>query len=306
MKKLFLYLFCMLSAIVCAAQQIDITAQQVPHQGAFAQPFDVRFEMDHTPGYTVELDTQSLPKDFELTAQDKQILSPGTVAYDLSFIPFTLGRSTFTAVNLLLTDHNGQTVAQTSSTDVPVDIQPVKLFEDNQMHDIRPPYIPTSWFWWLMCAALLAAILYGIYYFWKRLHSDKYSLDTAQMPDNRPADVIALSKIQLLLQSGLWETAQYKLFYIELGDILREYFWRRFQLDVSADTSAELLRRARGEAKLASSLAILRDYLNSADLVKFAKVIPQEDTMQKDIQAVQTVVKNTAPSPVTNATQEEK
>ena len=294
MKKIHILFLLSVTAISAFAQEINLTQEKIPTQGSFAQPFDVRFEISHTPGFEVELDTQSIPKDFELVAQDKQILSPDTVSYDLSFLPFTLGRSTFTAVNILLKNSSGQTVTQTASNQTAVDIQPVKLFDDQNMRDIRPPYIPTGWLGWLLCGIVLAVIIYLIRHFWKRKHP-RAAMLPQEIPDNRPADVIALSKIQLLLQSGLWEKAEYKLFYIELSDILREYFWRRFRLDVSADTSAELLRRARREPQLSSSLSLLREYLKSADLVKFAKVIPSADTTKRDVQAVCTLVKNTMP-----------
>lgn len=296
MKKTFslLCLFC--SAALCA-QQIQFTAQNAPEQTPFAQPFDVRFELAHTPGYAVELDKESLPPGFELLSAKQEILSPGTQAYELSFMPFTLGVSTFTAVNFMLKDTpGGNTLARAASDPVHIRVNPVKFFDEQTLRDIRPPYIPAGWMLWVFIAVVLALIVYFVRRFWRDVRAGQAAAAQKQ-EDTRPADVIALSKLQLLLQSGLWEKAQYKLFYIELGDILREYFLRRFGLDVSADTSAELLRRARGVAQLAPLLQALRDYLTSSDLVKFAKVTPDEQTMRRDVGTVQTLVKRTSPQP---------
>ena len=295
MKKIcFLILFSLLYSGISFCQEISVSKQEIPAQGQFAQPFDVRFEITHTPGYEVVLDTQSLPDGFSLAHSADEALSAQLQAYDLSFLPFTLGISTFTAVNFSLKDGAGQTVTQTATTPAQVEIAPVNLFKDKKMRDIRPPYIPYNWLGWMMFALFLILLIYFLRRFWRKKHPHYTMQET---PDLRPADVIALDKIQQLLQCGLWEKAQYKLFYTELGNILQEYLWRRFQLDVSADTSAELLRHIRKLPELAPLQAELRTYLNSSDLVKFAKVIPAETTMQQDVSRVRKVVEITAPRP---------
>ena len=301
MKRLFIVFLFLGICTRLFAQQIALADQQIPAEGKFAQPFDVRFEMQHTPDYTVELDEKSLPQGFGLSAVKQQALSPDTEAYDLTFLPFTLGASTFTAVNFILKDSAGRPRLQLATRPATVQIAPVKFFNDKKMRDIRPPYIPTSWIWWILSALTLLLIIYLL----RRLKRHVQQLHPLrQETDNRPPNIIALEKIQQLLQSGLWEKAQYKLFYTELGDILRTYLWRRFHLDVSADTSAELLRRTRTVPALNALYTELRSFLSSSDLVKFAKVIPTQQTMQHDVRHVQTIIEATAPQPP--APQEER
>ncbi len=303
MKKALIILLAAFLAPLANAQTapqqapLAIIAQDIPAETPFAAPFDVHFEMAHTPGQVVELNKETLPQNFELTAEKNQALSPGTVAYDLTFVPFTLGVSTFTAVQFDLKEQaGGKTLFSAQSEEKQIDVKPVSYFKEKTLRDIRPPYIPTNLLIWLMVLIVLGLIVYFARRFWKDARARHIQLKAVQ--DNRPADVIALSKIETLLQSGLWEKAQYKLFYIELGDILREYFWRRFHQDVSSDTSAELLRRARKTPQLAPLLQVLREYLNSSNLVKFAKVVPSQDTMHQDVNAVQTLVKKTSPQAV--------
>ena len=110
--------------------------------------------------------------------------------------------------------------------------------------------------------------------------------------------MIALSKIDALLNSGLWEKEEYKLFYISLSDILREYLWRQFKIDASADTSAELLRRVKNMPQMAPFLYQLRDFLSSGDLVKFAKAVPNEQIRNKDIQILREIIVETSPKEI--------
>lgn len=301
-KTLMSVLFLAFLAPLAGAQNtpqepLAVIAQDVPAEAVFSTPFDVHFELAHTPGRVVELNKESLPPQFELTAEKSTPLSPGTVAYDLTFMPFTLGVSTFTAVQFDLKEQaGGKTTASVRGDEKHIDVKPVSYFKEKTLRDIRPPYIPTSLLFWLLALLAAACIVYFTRRFWKDVKAKHILAKETQ--DTRPADVIALSKIETLLQSGLWEKGQYKVFYIELGSILREYFWRRFQQDVSSDTSAELLRRARKTPQLAPLLQVLREYLNSSDLVKFAQVTPTQDTMHQDVNAVQTLVKKTSPQPV--------
>ena len=217
MKKTLSIFFCLFLFSTLLAQELHLTQQTIPQESSFAQPFDVRFEVTHTPGYQLSLDKESLPEGFRLTSEKLDPLSPGTATYQLSFLPFTLGVSTFTAITIHLQNSDGQNVASVSSDEKQVTVKPVQFFKDKNMRDIRPPYIPVGWMWWLLCAIVLAALIWLLRHFW---HDVRESHEQAKhLQDNRPADVIALAKIQFLLQSGLWETAQYKLFYIELSDI---------------------------------------------------------------------------------------
>lgn len=302
MKKLFFAFCCILLLSSGRAQEISFTAQNVPDKVSFAQPFNASFEIAHTPGYAPQLDKDAIAQGFELTQAQRRTLSPGTAAYDLTLMPFTLGPSTFTVTFLLKDQEGGRTLAQTSSDPKPLTVQPVQYFKEKTLRDIRPPYIPSNRLIWLLCALVLALIVYFARRWWRDVREDRALLRAEQ--DTRPADIIALSKIQILLQSGLWEKAEYKLFYSELDAILREYFWRRFGMDVSSDTSAELLRRARGTAQLHPLTATLKEYVQSSDLVKFARLIPPAELMRRDVHDVQTLVKQTAPR--TPETKEEK
>lgn len=300
MKKL---LFIFLSFVACAAlqaQPLSVTNQQVPAETAFANPFEARFELSGAVG-EVNIDRENLPANFELTQASSRTLSSGALEYELTFLPFTLGPSTFTAVTFYLADNPAQRAV---SEEASVKINPVTYFDEKTLRDIRPPYIPASRWWWL--ASLLVIML--IIYFIRRFVRDVNTKRTEQaqaMPDNRPAEIIALSKIEALLQSGLWEHKQYKLFYTELGDILREYFWRRWNMDVSSDTSAELLRRARGVKELGNSITLLRQFLVSSDLVKFAKLTPADEVMHRDISAARQIIKDTTPRPAPAPEQKE-
>ncbi len=299
MKKSLLFSVFLFSFSALAAQEISVVEARSAEAVPFAQPFALQFVLSHTPGYEVTLDQDSLSKDFEITQISSAENSPGTVSYDLTAQPFILGKSTFTVTFNLVQD--GKTFAS-AEKELFIDISHAKTFDDMNLREIRSPHIPSGWLTWLLAALLLAAIVYVLYYWYTRLQERPRRI--GQLEDSRPGDVIALSKIDALLDSGLWENQQYKLFYITLSDILREYLWRQFHIDASADTSAELLRRVKNMPQMAPLMYQLREFLSSGDLVKFAKAVPSEQIRDKDVKILREIIVETAPKELSPAGQE--
>lgn len=299
MKKLLSFL--LLAALSpLAAQELNLVDKTAPEKATFASPFTLTYGLSHTPDYQVKLDENSLSGDFEIQTQSLQQDSPATATFNFTVLPFTLGKSTFTATFLLT--QNGKTAA-TLEEPVYITVSPAKTFNDKNFREIRAPQIPAGWLTWLL-AALAALAFAAVVYVWRKKMQEK-SLAVLQEPeDTRPSEEIAFSKIDALLNSGLWEQREYKLFYITLSDILREYLWRRFQIDTSADTSAELLRRVKNMPEMSPLLFALRNFLNSGDLVKFAKAVPEEEVRNKDVQLLRKIIRETSPKEIPPEEQE--
>lgn len=300
MKKTALFLFVLLYTVLgIDAQEIKIEQTQVPTQATFAQPFEAVYTLSHTPGYEVAIDKKSLSGDFEITQADFIRQTPQTGEYRFTVLPFVLDKSTFTVTFLL--EQNGQIAAQAPS-EQPISIAKAATFNDKKLREIRSPRIPPAWWRWLVFLVLGVILFLLIRSLRKQMAQQ--ALAVQYQDDHRPCHEIALSKIDALINSGLWERKEFKVFYITLSDILREYLWRRFQTDTSADTSAELLRRVKPIAPMQPLLPSLKDFLTSSDLVKFAKAEPTEQRRNQDITDLREIVKKTTPEPPT--TEEKK
>lgn len=292
MKKIGALLIFITTFTLGNAQEIAVQQVQAPAQIPFAQPFDLSYRLSYTPDYEISLDKDTLPEDFEITQSAFTPNGSGSGVYTISAIPFALNQSTFT-VTFLLTK-NGKTAAKTTH-EQPITVTPVKFFNDKKLREIRAAYIPIGWLAWLIAFLVTVAIIYALYCWANSRKQNR--LKVAVQEDTRPCDEIALSKIDALLNSGLWERKAYKLFYISLSDILREYLWRQLHIDTSADTSAELLLRAKKSPILQPLLPPLKDFLASGDLVKFAKAEPEETTRNKDVQILREIIQQTTPKP---------
>lgn len=290
MKKYTLFLILILTAGLTYAQGLDIMQQEVPPTVPFAKPFAAQAILAHPAGTSVQIVPDSTPAEFALYHVALNELAPDRTQADLTVLPLTLEKSTFTASFALTTDPKSIATLQS-----PITITPVKLFNDQELKEIRAPKPPINWVLWLCILLALVALICLLVWWIRRIKRDAALLAAEQ--DKRPAHVIALSQIDALVDSGLWENKQYKVFYITLTDILRNYLQKAFGLDVSADTSAELLRRIKTKQQFNMFVQGLREFLSSGDLVKFAKAQPTENTRNQDITFLRYFITQTAPKP---------
>jgi hypothetical protein len=89
----------------------------------------------------------------------------------------------------------------------------------------------------------------------------------------------------------LWQQEQYKQYYIELTDILRDYIEKRYKVQAHEQTTDELLTSLSSKDMPQQARVKLKEILVLADLVKFAKEKPlpadNELTMEKAISFVE-------------------
>jgi len=84
-------------------------------------------------------------------------------------------------------------------------------------------------------------------------------------------------ELDKLKSEKLWHTGRNKEFYTRMSDILRIYINRRFQIDSLEMTTGEILELFRRDKNTQSVYQNLKQILQLADLVKFAKLTPLEN-----------------------------
>lgn len=148
--------------------------------------------------------------------------------------------------------------------------QPVSLGNATDIRDIAPPVDipdPFAWLWWglALLALTIAALLLWL---WLR----KRATQQAVVP-GVPAHVRAKQK----LQEALSLLAQPKPFVIAVSDAARWYLEERFSFRAPERTTEEFLNDLQRTDRLTrDQKESLGAFLESCDLVKFAKYEPGE------------------------------
>jgi hypothetical protein len=163
------------------------------------------------------------------------------------------------------------------------------------IHDIKDPMalaVPRDWslLLLLLLALLLSLLAYIIYRKFRKDTEDEPA--PAWVPPPRPAHEEAEAALARLAEKGLIEKGEVALFYTELTDIMKRYAGRRFDVPYLERTTEEVLSDLAAKEGPAQPLAAI---LEIADLVKFAKQMPEEQQGRSSLTMALHLVRDTRP-----------
>lgn len=166
-----------------------------------------------------------------------------------------------------------------------------QVAEATDIRDIRPLVgIPNPWVW-LWVALGVVAVAAGTFWLWKWIQ--KRNAQVSAIPPV-PAHVLARQR----LQEALALIGQPKLFVIAVSDALRAYLEAELQLRAPERTTEEFLLDLQHSHRLSEGQkSSLGDFLQSCDLVKFARYEPREGELRELHSYALELVAQTEPPP---------
>ena len=180
-------------------------------------------------------------------------------------------------------------------------VQPFEMdTTDMAITDIKGVYKAPIWWWgifrWVLLALLLAGVGVAGYYLITYLQRRKLEEagNVVMTEPLRPAEEVALEKLDAIKEKKIWQQGQVKEYYTQLTDVVREYIARRFEVSSVEQTSDETLRDIRPLLSERKDLyEQLRKMLTLADLVKFAKWSTTPDENELSLRNAYTFVRET-------------
>ena len=180
-------------------------------------------------------------------------------------------------------------------------VQPFEMdTTDMAIADIKDVYKAPIWWWgvlrWVLLALGIAAVGVGGYYLITYLQARFGKKDEVLVAAEplRPADEVALEKLDVIREEKIWQAGQVKEYHTQLTDVVREYIAHRFDVSSVEQTSDETLSAIRPLLKEQKDLyEQLRKMLTLADLVKFAKWTATPDENEQSLRSAYTFVKET-------------
>jgi hypothetical protein len=162
----------------------------------------------------------------------------------------------------------------------------------NDIKDVKPPvYLPDLW-WLLWLLLVLIAVAAGIYLF-LRFKKPPQERAKPQVPE-LPAWEKAYQELEALRQENLPDKGRFKEFFTRVADIARHYMENRFNIHAPHMTTEEFLYSLGVMGHLNESQnAALKDFLDSCDMVKFAKYAPTVNEALKNFDLAKRLVDDT-------------
>jgi len=143
----------------------------------------------------------------------------------------------------------------------------------------------------LMGGALLAWFI--IRYLKKRQLGQQKKV---RVVSSEPPDIIAIRELEKLKDEKPWMNNKVKYYYIRISEILRLYLENRYCIQALEQTTDEILFKLKSAFIEPSDFNNLANILKLADLVKFAKVIPDAEENILQIDYAKAFVRNSTAS----------
>lgn len=121
----------------------------------------------------------------------------------------------------------------------------------------------------------LAAIFFGILVFFIIRMIKKRREAGSGPATNLSPEESALQALNALFDSDLLRTGNFKFYYLQLSDILRNYFERRLQIQAIESTTDEIIKKLQEKRINTELTEKITEVLQTADLAKFAKWKPE-------------------------------
>ena len=250
----------------------------------FAASAGEQFELiEDVPVDTLERDGRRLKlrKSFRLAAfqEGMQRILPQVMYADKNIIDTLYGEDT---LSLMVTTF------QIDSTSHSIfDIKPQKTLP------FRFGEISGCLMWSLVALLLIALAIYVAIRVMR--HYGKSLSDIFHPAPPMPPHEEAFRALERLYVLRLCQHDKHKLYYSTLTDILRRYIAARFEVGAMEMTSDEIIEAMRSVELPKKAAMDMVDVLRSADLVKFAKAIPENEQNEAAYQAVWDFVEATKP-----------
>ena len=157
-------------------------------------------------------------------------------------------------------------------TTIQIDTTSYKPFDVKEQ--MNYPYTVKEFLPWAGILIAFVALVILVVRWWKNRKSKNSLFGKPAEPDS--PYIAALKELEKIRNQKLWQNNQMKLYYTRITDVLREYIEARFGLQAMEKTSAEILKELLPAGIEKGEYDSLKELLEVADLVKFAKYVASE------------------------------
>ena len=175
-------------------------------------------------------------------------------------------------------------------------VHTVKVNHQEDIKDVKEPItIPFDWKFWIVFILIFLVLLAVALYFYRRYKLKKLQQLVTKKVVKIPIHVAALAQLDNLEKEKLWQNGKVKEYHSRITEIIRDYFEKRFELPALELTTSESILQLEQVSEARKVVQITGEFLNNADLVKFAKYIPMDSINQEMTKQAREIIQKTVP-----------
>lgn len=214
---------------------------------------------------------------------------------------FDTGAQIIPPLDLRYIDANGRDSGVTRLDSKTIYVRSLLDSTVKDINDIKPiQTLPVPAWVYALGALALAALAAGGYWLLTTLRKRRATKPKPLAPEKSPYQ-LALEKLAALESYPLETQEEFKRFYSDLSDILRDLIERVYNIPAMEQITSEILRELRAKTT-AESIERYRQIFERADLVKFAKFYPSKLEARESLSLAKDIVAEFAPKPEPLAT----
>jgi hypothetical protein len=154
--------------------------------------------------------------------------------------------------------------------------------------------------WWFLAGIVLLIFVILLVKVLRKMAAQKGPEFLPGSVITEPAHLIALRRLEAIRKANYLANRDFKTYYSELSECVREYMENRFQIRALEMTTEEFLTYLSTSHRLKPEYEmILKDFLNSSDLVKFAKHLPLLEEADRSLTFIHQLIEATKEVPGT-------
>lgn len=300
MVKKFLLLIIMLPVFSLFAQEIKVTASTDTTDYLIGDHIKYHLVIDADKNvYIINPFFRDSLKNIDVVNISGPVVtengSAKIIKYETILTRFDSSQVTIPPIKIEYRVKGDTTLKSVLSNPVTFNVSTLKVSMQEDIKDIKPPVRLFNYLWLIIIgiALLLLAIGYFVYrkYFKNKpqevIKTKEVKISTHQL---------ALRKLDELEHKQLWQNGFVKEYHTKITDIIREYFEKQFGLPALELTTTESLDLLKKHPQGAKVLDITEQFLNNADLVKFAKFTPLELVNREMMTQAKEIVTKTIPA----------
>jgi hypothetical protein len=285
MKKLILSIYLLISIISAFSQDVNVTSSFDTSRIYIGDQVKFKITVDQPAGLKLNLPfyKDTLCKNIEIISGPvlDTLKTGGRIKISEKYLITSFDSGLYQVPPVIVEMKNENGLKRFYSDYSRLEVLRVKIAPADttaKIYDIIKPYrapvtvgeiLP-----WILLVAIIGILAWAIVRFIRKFIRPDTGMETVINPD--PAHVIAFRELEKLKEEQLWQKGAIKTYYTRLTEILRQYLENRFRvfsLELTTDETLDSLIKTG--FKKDGSYKQLKTVLTGADLVKFAKHIPE-------------------------------
>ena len=247
-----------------------------------------------TPFIRDSLKAVEIIKEIPPVSMEENNIKSTTINYIISY--YDSGSVTISPIAIRYKVQGSNEEKIVFSNPVTFSVHTLQVDQQAEIKDVKDPLtIPLDWKFILLISLIVIIILVAVYYLYRRYKKKKAEQPVKKKIIRIPAHVRALSALDNLENEKLWQKGMVKEYHSNITGIIRGYFEERFNLPALELTTSEQMQQLKRVRTAENILSITNEFLNNADLVKFAKFIPLPSVNEAMMKQAKEIVNSTIP-----------